>query len=525
MLSGLTAEEQKLKEHDREWGLRSTFYLGRRVLGYDFYERPHRGICNFVDRLESDKTQLLLDPRGCFKTSIISQAYVTRRIIKNPNIRILMDSVALTNSVHNLKVVRGFFEGNAKLIELYGNFHGKNETWNDSEFTVATRTNLRLKEATVTSSGIDKVQIGPHYDLIIADDLHNLANCQTVEQVQKVKDHIRLVFGLLDPNGEFIIAGHRWSYTDAYSMVMGDTDRVEELEFASLFTGKTYIHGAINSDGSFYFPDWGKRFNISTKDYLERQRIGLGVDMYSAMLLNEPVVTGEGQKFNQRYFKRFAEPLQARERAEAPLLPKLNWYLTIDPGGKKKGNDDWVIFEGAIDAAGNQYFTRYLKKVSKTSLAAEDVYRWWLQKRKEGAPYQKIGFEVCGQQGQMLEHMKEYLWDKYQVQLPFKELPHSDDSKEVRIEGMGPKYENGKIFHSKQMSEAFGLEDQLLKHPKGRNDVADAASMQEELAVAPRVVVKQPPPKNLDEVLMRAEAARLGNAKRMRRVHPILGSE
>jgi len=224
MLNGLTPEQQKLIDFDREHGLKSTYYLGRRILGYDLDAQPHKEICSFIDNREKT-SKLLLAPRGCFKTSIISQIYVTRRILENPNIRILLDSVALSNSKDNVGVVERHLESNAKLRELYGDYSGKKVKWNEDEFTVCKRTNANLKEPTVRASGIDKVQIGPHYDLIVADDLHNRDNFRTIEQVQKVKEHMRLVFGLLDPGGEFLIGGHRWSYTDAYSMVMGETKK------------------------------------------------------------------------------------------------------------------------------------------------------------------------------------------------------------------------------------------------------------------------------------------------------------
>lgn len=513
MLSGLTQEQQQLMEFDREWARKSTFYLGRRILGYQFDEKPHREICRFVDD-EEKKCKLLLAPRGCFKTSVISQAYVTRRIIKNPNIRILLDSVALSNSQDNLKVSRRFFEGNQRLRELYGDFTG-GEVWNDTEYTVSTRTDKRLKEPTVRASGIDKVQIGPHYDLIIADDLHNRDNFRTVEQVQKVKEHMRLIFGLLDPGGEFLIGGHRWSYTDAYSMVMGDTDKADELEFSKLFTGNQLIRSATLKDGSMYFP------RVHTREHLERQRTALGLEMYAAMLENEPVLAGQGQRFEARNFRRYKQ-LPCDDDTN-PV--KMNWYLTVDPGGRKKGNDNWVFFEGAIAPNGMKYFVRYKKMVSKASLAAEHMYAWWQQRKKEGRQYVKIGFEVAGQQGVLLDSIREYLWDKYHAALPIVELVHTGDSKEARIEVLGPQYEMGKILHSEQMGEAFGLEDQLIKFPKGEDDIADAAAMQDEVMVAPKIKKVERPPQNLDEMIARQLDAKISGKNTIRRRHPILGSD
>lgn len=514
MLSGLTQDQQQLMEFDREWGKKSTFYLGKRILGYQFEEKPHREICNFVDQADK-KCKLLLAPRGCYKTSIISQAYIVRRIIENPNIRILLDSVALNNSQDNLKVVRHFFEGNERLKELYGDFTGSGLTWNDTEFVVSKRTNPLIKEPTVRASGIDKVQIGPHYDLIVADDLHNRDNYRTVEQVQKVKEHMRLIFGLLDPGCEFLIGGHRWSYTDAFSMVMGDTDKPEELEFAKLFAGNHLIRSATLKDGGYYFP---AKHN---KEHLERQRTALGLELYAAMLENEPVLSGQGQRFEQRYFRRY-KTLPCEDN-ENPV--RMNWYLTVDPGGRKKGNDNWVFFEGAIPPNGIKYFVRYKKDTCKASTAAERIYAWWLQRKKEGRQYVKIGFEVAGQQGILLDSIREYLWEKYHVALPFVELVHTGDSKAARIEALGPQYEMGKIFHSEQMGEAFGLEDQLMKFPKGEDDVADAAAMQDEVMVAPKIKKTDKPPASLDERIAQRIDERMSGRASIKRTHPILGSD
>jgi hypothetical protein len=184
-----------------------------------------------------------------------------------------------------------------------------------------------------------------------------------------------------------------------------------------------------------------------------------------------------------------------------------------------------VVFESGIDSGGNRYRIRYWKKTAKVSIAAEVVYKWWLHRKTEGRPYKRIGFEIYGQQGQMLESMKDYIWEKYKVHLPFVELKHTKDSKEARIEAMAPMYENGKIFHSEQMRETFGLEDQLVKFPKGEDDIADAASMHDEIARAPRTPVAERQPCNLDEMIAKNIADRFSGKNKMTRVHPILGSD
>ena len=122
----------------------------------------------------------------------------------------------------------------------------------------------------------------------------------------------------------------------------------------------------------------------------------------------------------------------------------------------------------------------------------------------------------------MFEDFKEFIWLAHQVKLPFRELPHGDDKAE-RIEAMGPYYQNGKIYHSAQMAEAFGLEDELQHFPKGADNVADAASMQREVAKPPKMVKKLAPPASMDEMIQKQLEDRFGGKSKIARVHPILG--
>ena len=109
--------------------------------------------------------------------------------------------------------------------------------------------------------------------------------------------------------------------------------------------------------------------------------------------------------------------------------------------------------------------------------------------------------------------------------IPFTKLKHSKDSKTDRIKAMGPYYDYRKILHSPQMSEDYGLEWQLIRVPKGTDDIADAASMQKEVATAPAEVVSERPARNLDEMIALKIEDELSGKGRITRVHPVLGND
>lgn len=76
------------------------------------------------------------------------------KILRDPNIRILIGSKTDTQAKAFLKEVRSHFEGNTTLIRIFGDWRtGKDNLWNDKEFSVNRRTIIR-KEATLTALGL-----------------------------------------------------------------------------------------------------------------------------------------------------------------------------------------------------------------------------------------------------------------------------------------------------------------------------------------------------------------------------------
>lgn len=166
---------------------------------------------------ESVKNKLIVMPRGTFKSSVGSVAYPIWRLLRNPNLRILIDSEVYSNSKNFLREIRAHLIGNQKLIGIFGEF--KTANWNESELTIAQRTAIK-KESSITCGGIGTVKVGQHYDLIIGDDLNSQNNSATQEGREKVITHYRMYTGLLDPGGEKVIIGTRYAVNDAIGHIV-----------------------------------------------------------------------------------------------------------------------------------------------------------------------------------------------------------------------------------------------------------------------------------------------------------------
>lgn len=195
---------------ERHLYLTSFYHCAKYLLKYDLMVPDlHGRMCKMLQD-PSKPYKLLCVPRGTFKSSIASVAYPIWRILNNPNIRIMVDSELYTNATNYLREIRGHFESNERLRHLFGDYVGT--VWNESEIIVSKRTNIK-KEPTIVASGIGAGKTGQHYDLIIGDDLSSTKNI-TPESAEKVVTHYRLYTSLLDPGGEKIIIGTRYSEID-----------------------------------------------------------------------------------------------------------------------------------------------------------------------------------------------------------------------------------------------------------------------------------------------------------------------
>jgi hypothetical protein len=486
------AYEKQLEEADRIGGRDSLFYLARFILGYELMqEQPHLEVCQFLESIvKTHKRGLDLEPRGSFKTTQASQALPIWLILNDPNIRILLTSAVLQNSMDNLGVIARQLEGNEKLRYLFGDYVGKH--WNSEEITVSKRNRPNLKEPTVRCASVDRIQVGPHYDVIIPDDLVSENNSTTEEGRRKVKDHFRLLFSLLEPGGVMIVEGTRWHYDDLYGLIIDEyPDFVKRIKCA----------GGINCTthkAPLYFPQ-----RLSDEELAKIRKIQTR-DIYSCQYENDPAPEDADAAFQASLFKRFTK------------LPENRLgFIAIDPGGEKKGSDEWAMMSSYCDDENR----RYLDALRRGHWRVDQAWDEFFLLAAIVKPH-AVGLETTGGQKYLLESLYAEMRRRnkfYNVVA----LPHAAESKQDRIKGtLQPLYKAGAIFHSSEMGP---LEDQLRRFPKGKDDVADVASMTQEITIIPGH--KKPAaskPKSMDEMLIQMHRDRLAGRGPSAR-HVVLG--
>jgi hypothetical protein len=229
---------------------KSLWFLSTEMLGYKDWDRIHDDIEKFLAK--PAKRKLLLCPRGHLKSSIVTKAYAIKRILQNPNIRILIANQVWDRSREMLFEIKEFLTSKSDLPKIFGSFDSGR--WRDEEIVVAGRTKA-LSAPTVATTGVEAEMTSTHYDLIILDDLQGLNNCQTKEQRDKVKKFYRSMTALLDPpdprtgeGGEMVVIGTRWHHDDVYQEIM-DTEK----EYYDVMIRQ------VVEDGKIVFPN---KFNM-----------------------------------------------------------------------------------------------------------------------------------------------------------------------------------------------------------------------------------------------------------------------
>jgi hypothetical protein len=193
-------------------------FLCKEFLGMtDWDDNVHDGLSKFLSRPTDYK--LILMPRGHFKSSVVTIGYTIQSLLKNPNKRFLITNARWDMAADFLDQIKDYFL-NSDLKHFYGEFYNKDLSWTKTQITLAQKSDKKKRGPSIKTAGVESVLTGSHYDNIINDDLVEMQNVRTKEQIQKVIDFHDSCFDLLDPGGQLIDIGTRWSEDDLYGDIL-----------------------------------------------------------------------------------------------------------------------------------------------------------------------------------------------------------------------------------------------------------------------------------------------------------------
>lgn len=415
------------------------------------------------DKIDINLTShLYLMPRGTLKTSVITIAGTIQWLLNFPDDRVAIDSETVTKAQGFLTEIKGHFEENERLRDiwfaLYGHYpdrDSRKKKWSTEGLVIATRKKSR-KEPSVDALGPGVARNGWHYDIAFLDDLHSELNTKSRDEIEKVKEHRKLVYSLLDPGAPQIVIGTRWAFSDMYQDIIDN----EQQDFNFI------TRAALSHIGEEFYPR-----RLSTP-VLNRFRRIQGAYLFSCQYLNNPVdeETAVFKRDDFRYLPRAA-------MNERPI----NWYGLVDPSYEGPYSDYCAIVIAGMDQLGRIYVKHIVRE--KMTYAAIINKMFELDAMFQLARW---GLEVVGTQ-KSIEYTLRQEEKKRGRSLRCHMFRSRSKTKEERIRALAPFYENHEVYHATQMPHLATLEDELTKFPRAKNDdVSDCLSGILEIGVAPK---------------------------------------
>lgn len=510
-------QEEVLKEEARQKCLEDLHYLAKHILGYDrLTEHYHRSMAKDIDTPKY-KFRLLMHPRGHFKSTLGTESYPIKKSLENPNLRCLITNAKLDNSRKFLRTIAKHFNSNPRFrwvwrdwwIKKYATEYDRATMKDKLDWVVRdVQDELTLlrpgqaREATFTTGAVDASMVSQHYGLIVADDLINREYVRTQEMVEKSILYFKDLLDLLDPDGELLVIGTRWSHMDLYAWI------IEEFGHKASYSVPVHIiHGQLEealqrAEGT---PDGEKSWLISITPtspekpvfpeefgpkVLQELLEAKGPYEFGAQYLLDPT-PAEHQKFMEEWFK----PLDLMSDT---WLSTLDICITVDPAISLEDSacDSSVVVCG-YDEHNRMFFLDGVSERLSEHELPEAIFDMVARWQKKGRFLLPVGFESIGFQQLYIYTMERMMLERG-LFFAIEPIARRSMSKDERILRLVPRLKNEFYIPRKIIKQPYSrqgkpydlvekLKWQLLKFPfAGKKDLADALADQLDIVKAHR---------------------------------------
>lgn len=416
---------------------------------------------DIIQNISDNASTLDLAPRGHGKSTVGDVDFCITKILRDPNIRIMVGSKTQTQAEAFLKEVRTHFEQNDTLIRIFGDWQAnRGQVWNDREFTVNKRTAIK-KEATLTALGASGAVVSKHFDVIMGDDMVGIENARTEGQRAKLKEwYYSALKPTLEPHGEIHILGTRYNPLDLYE------DLIKSGEY------KIQIKRAITKlkDGT-EVALWEDKFSLEKLQQIKKES---GTVIFNMQYQNDTELA-KGKIFKGKYFKYYEEysldydfqtaKIRVKDDDGIDVWKKVKIYFGVDLAISQKqsaDNDYFVLMMVGMDEEHNIYVLEYVKERLSFNSQLHTILSYG---RDKYPMVERIGVETVAYQQAMAQEIRRLSL------LPVMNINTNKD-KVTRAMRRSANFENGKIYFRAGMDD---LEECLLMFPEvDHDDLFDA---------------------------------------------------
>lgn len=496
--------DRLLAERERDLILSSCRYAIAAIYGYQI--APHHD--RILSHIESAPETLDLAPRGSGKSRIGTIGYITWRILRDRNLRVLLVS---DTERHAERFLRTIADGLAYAPAVQRNFgEVKGPKWGSKEITLAGRTQI-LSEASVTAIGAySGAATSGHYDLIVADDLVNFTNSRTEGLRETLIDWFKLtLYPTLIPGGELHALGTRYHYLELYQTL------IDELGFDTQVQRAIEVDPATGSDVSIWeaYMPIGDRLDPATGDVLVKGlttlRDELGSVTFGLQYQNDVELLKAGAIFRMGWFRYYdidedpmgrpyivvSEP--GRDIADPLFITDLEIYAGCDPAFSERDTADYftIVVIGRHKATGRYYLLDIIRERPTYEGRVDRITEIWDRWRPR-----VIAIEDVGGQKEFVQRVK-----KTHPYIRIKAISTGTD-KVSRAWTRSGLVENGRIYVRRDRHQIF-TEELCLMPDGAHDDLFDGFDLALEAAGVPRTGMIITQQKGADRYLDRVRSS------------------
>jgi predicted phage terminase large subunit-like protein len=398
------------------------FTFTKHILGYKKLDSVHKSWC--VDAENVSKRKLILRPRGSYKSTVHTVSYILWRIVQNPNLRILIANSTSDNAEAFLREITSHLTRNERFIDIFGKLLDDRSS-KVSSITVNTRTR-HVKEPTVACVGVLGSLVSSHYDLVICDDLCNASDRESESIREKKKAWYRDLLSILEPDGEIIVVGTPWAFSDLYAYIENDLNlKLKPEEQYLIIKEGCYLEDGVTPR----FP------SILPVDVLERLKVEKGPLEFSSQYMVK-VMPLEAQIFFEGDFKTF-EYLGTNRVLDGGITGDVEFVGYCDLSiGKSKSADFTAIVTLGRGKSGIVYVVDVVLERMPPDRTMDIIFA-----KHRIFNYRKFGVESNVFQSLFADQIKKFSAENKEY-LPVIEVGHSTN-KGLRIQSLQPLIKQG----------------------------------------------------------------------------------
>ena len=285
------ATDKDVRRACQDLARKSLFFFAKAILGYNrITKASHLRLCQITQDL-SIKRQLILQPRGTYKTTIRTKAFACWMIINDPNVRILIANQTAGNAQLMLSEIEQHFSGANPMINwLFPQWVKPNDKWGpwNSGMMVCPMRDIIAGTPTVMTVGTGGRIESQHFEVILTDDLiGEKAMESAIEMLDAIVWHDGIESLFVTPkDGIERMSGTRWGVSDLYQAIIDDPQYYSEC-----LPAINMLNGQLN------FPDI---LDLRTLEQIKERNYAL----YMSQYMNDPF-NPEALEFRKEWLTKY----------------------------------------------------------------------------------------------------------------------------------------------------------------------------------------------------------------------------